>query len=134
MPEDRMAEALAEAHKYVRELCDLQQELIDKVGMQKMEFVPPPNDGLFERLRERLLRSAQGGQADRRQAGPRRCGRRRQGAGAARIDSRSDGRRALRCSSRSQTAWHDLEEQVVRDLILSGTRPDGRDYKIAAAD
>ena len=27
------------------------------------------------------------------------------------------------------TAWHDLEERVVRDLILAGTRPDGRDYK-----
>ena len=29
----------------------------------------------------------------------------------------------------SRTAWHDLEERVVRDLILSGTRPDGRDYR-----
>ena len=28
-----------------------------------------------------------------------------------------------------KTAWHKLEENVVRDLILSGTRPDGRDYK-----
>ncbi|MCA9168212.1 MAG: polyribonucleotide nucleotidyltransferase, partial [Planctomycetales bacterium] len=26
-------------------------------------------------------------------------------------------------------AWHDLTEKVVRDLILSGTRPDGRDSK-----
>ena len=26
-------------------------------------------------------------------------------------------------------AWHTLEEQVVRDLILAGTRPDGRDAK-----
>ncbi len=26
-------------------------------------------------------------------------------------------------------AWHKLEEKVVRDLILSGTRPDGRDGK-----
>jgi polyribonucleotide nucleotidyltransferase len=26
-------------------------------------------------------------------------------------------------------AWHDLEQQVVRDLILAGTRPDGRDTK-----
>src|SRR5690606_32070240 len=27
------------------------------------------------------------------------------------------------------TAWHDLTEMVVRDLILAGTRPDGRDGK-----
>ena len=40
MPEDRMLEALNEAQKYVRELCDLQQELIDKVGVKKMNFMP----------------------------------------------------------------------------------------------
>jgi polyribonucleotide nucleotidyltransferase len=33
LPEDRMLEALAEAHRYVRELCDLQQELCDMVGV-----------------------------------------------------------------------------------------------------
>ena len=41
-----------EAHRYVRELCDLQQELIDKVGVKKMEFVPPANDGIYDRLNE----------------------------------------------------------------------------------
>ena len=33
LPEDRMVEALQEAHRYVRELCDLQQELINKAGL-----------------------------------------------------------------------------------------------------
>ena len=51
MPEDRMMEALMEAHKYVRELCDLQQELVDKVGVKKMDFVPPANDGIYDRLK-----------------------------------------------------------------------------------
>ncbi len=32
------------------------------------------------------------------------------------------------------SAWHHLEERVVRDLILSGTRPDGRSTKCAAVD
>jgi len=41
LSEERMAEALMEAHRYVRQLCDLQQELIDKVGTKKMDFVPP---------------------------------------------------------------------------------------------
>src|SRR3954447_6481702 len=35
LPEDKMLEALAEAQKYIRELCDLQQELVDKVGVKK---------------------------------------------------------------------------------------------------
>ena len=55
MPEDRMLEALARRPiGSCGELCDLQQELIDKVGVKKMDFVPPPNDGLFDRLRERF--------------------------------------------------------------------------------
>ena len=29
--------------------------------------------------------------------------------------------------NRFKKVWHDLEEKVVRDLILAGTRPDGRD-------
>ncbi len=29
--------------------------------------------------------------------------------------------------SGSRSVWHDLEEKVVRDLIMAGTRPDGRD-------
>src|SRR4029077_18891051 len=33
------------------------------------------------------------------------------------------------CSNSLGHAWHALEEKVVRDLILSGTRPDGRDGK-----
>ena len=33
--EDRMLEAISEAHRYVRELCDLQQELADKVGVKR---------------------------------------------------------------------------------------------------
>jgi len=60
LSEDRMAEALMEAHRYVRELCDLQQELIDKSARKRWNNVrgkqrdlrSPPID---------LLRSAQVG-------------------------------------------------------------------------
>ena len=31
------------------------------------------------------------------------------------------------CTKRFKSVWHDLEEKVVRDLIVAGTRPDGRD-------
>src|SRR5262249_40193650 len=51
MPEDKMTDALLEAHRIVRELCDLQEELIRKVGVAKQEFTPPANDGLFDRLK-----------------------------------------------------------------------------------
>jgi polyribonucleotide nucleotidyltransferase len=128
MPEERMLEALQEAHKYVRQLCDLQQELIEKAGKPKTDFVPPPNDSLFERLRHGFydqLRQAK--QTEGKQA---------------RADAVSDVKaRALLevipvpsaegapLLEHFQTAWHELERRVVRDLILGGTRPDGRDTK-----
>ncbi len=54
MPEERMAEALMEAHKYVVALCDLQLELVAKVQPEKMDFQTPPSDGLWEKLCEQF--------------------------------------------------------------------------------
>ena len=50
LPEDKMLEAIEVAHGYVRELCELQQELVDKLGVKKSDFVSPPNDGIYDRL------------------------------------------------------------------------------------
>src|SRR5688500_6798076 len=46
-----MAEAIQVCHGHIRELCDLQNELIAKVGVKKNEFVSPPDDCLLARLR-----------------------------------------------------------------------------------
>jgi polyribonucleotide nucleotidyltransferase len=128
LPEDRMAEALDEAHKYVRELCDLQEDLISKVRPQKMDFVPPPNDGVLERLRHSFY--------DRLKEAKRTEGKQARAEAVADVkglalleiipEPSADGATLLESF---QKAWHSLEERVVRDLILSGTRPDGRDTK-----
>ena len=78
MPEDRMLEAIcARPTGIIREICDLQQELIAKVGVARSStYVPPPTTACYDRLQATLLRRLQDGQADRRQAGP---GRRRRG-------------------------------------------------------
>ena len=93
----------------VRELCDLQQELIDKVGAKKMDFVPPPNDGLYDRLRERLLRSAEGRPSRPKASRPAPTRSAQVKAQAlAEIDSRSRRPRARRRSSafkRRGTTW-----------------------------
>jgi polyribonucleotide nucleotidyltransferase len=128
MPEDRMAEALEEAHKYVRELCDLQQELIDKVRVQKAEFVPPPNDGLYDRLRGSFYDRLRGAkQTEGKQARADAVGQLKTEAALELIPVPvAEGAPS---PDAFQTAWHDLEQRVVRDLILGGTRPDGRDTK-----
>ena len=41
MPEDKMAEAIAEAHRVIREICDLQEELVAKVGTVKDPVCQP---------------------------------------------------------------------------------------------
>ena len=44
MPEALMGEAIVKAHNYVREICDLQIELAQKVGVTKAVFTAPePN-------------------------------------------------------------------------------------------
>jgi polyribonucleotide nucleotidyltransferase len=128
MPEEQMLSALAEGQRYVRELCDLQQELIDKVGPQKAEFIPPPSDGIYERLRS--------GYYDRLKAAKQTVGKlaRAEAVGQVKADAvlelipdpKADG--AVKPEALS-TAFHALEERVVRDLILAGNRSDGRDYK-----
>ncbi len=128
LPEDRMLEAISVAHGYVRDLCDLQQELINKVGVKKMEFVPPPNDGIYDRLKNSFY--------DRLKDAKRTEGKHQRAEAVSQLKSQAlleiipsptaEGAPAL---DKFSKAWHDLEEKVVRDWILSGTRPDGRDSK-----
>ncbi|MEM7316692.1 MAG: polyribonucleotide nucleotidyltransferase, partial [Planctomycetota bacterium] len=126
MPEDLMLEAIRAAHGYIREICSLQNELYEKVGVVKREITPPEDDGLLDRLKSAYydkLKDAQSthGKADRAEA----CGGVKEAALAEIIpDPDADGAIEV---NRFKSAWHDLEEVVIRDLILAGTRPDGRD-------
>jgi polyribonucleotide nucleotidyltransferase len=132
MPEDRMAEALLEGHRLVRQICDLQQELIDKVGTKKQEFVAPSDNGLAGQLRERYYESLKSAKrTEGKQARADVVSQLKAQAVAEFIpDPKADG--ALDANAFG-TAWHALEEHVVRDLIVSGTRPDGRDSKTLRA-
>lgn len=125
MPEDLMLEAIIECHKHIRDICDLQQELFDKVGVVKKEYDPPAEDDLYDRIKKSYydsLRDAK--QTEGKQA-------------------RSDAVRAVKdrvfeemipdpdaddaiAASLLKTRLHDVEQLVVRDLILDGTRADGR--------
>jgi polyribonucleotide nucleotidyltransferase len=128
MPEARMLEAIDEAHRLIREICDLQQELFAKVGVVKKEYTVPAPDTTLDRLKERYfaeLRAAK--QTVGKQARAEAVSALQYRAQAEFIpDPKADG--ALDAGAFSR-AWHDLVEHVVRDLILAGTRPDGRSSK-----
>jgi len=126
MPEDRMLEALEVAHNYVREICDLQIELFNKVKVEKRHYEIPPGDGMLDRLKAGFytaLRAAKQtvGKHDRAEA----VSAVKKKAAEALITDPNDAAVAHSFSK----AWHDMEEVAVRDLILAGTRSDGRDHK-----
>ncbi len=126
MPEDQMMEAIQFAHGVIREVIDLQEELYQKVNPTKKEWVAPEDDGLFQRLQDAYydeFRAAQQtpGKQDRADAV-----RALRDRAMAEVIPDPDAEGAVD-PKRFSTVWHDLEEKVVRDLITSGTRPDGRD-------
>ena len=126
MEEADMMEAILFAHNAIRDVIDLQEELYAKVNPTKVEYTPPEDDGLFQRLNDAYyddFKTAQQvpGKHDRADA----CKVLRDRAMSEIIpDPNADD---AVCSKRFKTVWHDLEEKVVRDLIMAGTRSDGRD-------
>ncbi|QEG02010.1 Polyribonucleotide nucleotidyltransferase [Stieleria maiorica] len=126
MAEDEMIEAIQFAHSAIREILDLQDELYQKVNPQKIEYTPPEDDGLLDKISASYydeFKSAMqtSGKHERAAA----VSALRDKAMAEMIpDPEAEG--AI-CSKRFKTVWHDLEGKVARDLIVAGTRPDGRD-------
>ena len=128
IPEDDMLAAIQECHKYIREICSLQQELYDKVGVQKMDFQPPADSGLYDRL--------SGAYYDRLNQAKQTEGKQERADAVARVRAEAlaefipnpEADDAI-CPDEFQQKWHDLEQRVIRDAILEGRRPDGRDSK-----
>jgi polyribonucleotide nucleotidyltransferase len=128
MSENDMFEAILFGHNAIREIIQLQRDLYAKVGVVKPDYVAPPDPGVYDRLKSRFY--------DELRAAKSTSGK----------QARNDAVKALKDKAVAEfipnaqaadaikpevfsTAWHDLGERVIRDLILSGTRPDGRDYR-----
>ncbi len=128
MPEDEMAEAIMAAHKVIIELCEMQVELVEKAEVQKTHYDVPECDGLFGTINDKYydaLNDAKRteGKIARSEA----CAELKAKALEEMIpDAEAEG--AID-PARFSTVWHDLEAKVIRDQILSGVRPDGRDGK-----
>ena len=128
MPEAEMYDAILFAHDVIRDICSLQRELAAKVGVEKALFEAPPDDGLLARLKARFydeFKAAKG--ITTKQARNEAVNALKEKALAEFIpDPKAEG--AID-PARFNAVWYELTEKVVRDLILSGTRPDGRDNK-----
>ena len=128
LPEDLMVEAILECHRYIREICDLQIELSRKLEVQKKQYEIPPSDGLYDQLRRRYY--------DAFRAAKQTEGKHARADAVTALKERAVGEMIPDPTATDSinpaafgNAWMLLEEHVVRDLILSGRRPDGRDGK-----
>ena len=126
VPDDQMLEAIEFAHSVIRQLIDLMRELASQVKVEPMAFTPAQPAAIYEIVRNRYydgLRSAKQS-----------AGKQERADAARALKERAHAELAAEATAENpldqslfQQAWHDLEQRVVRDLILAGTRPDGRD-------
>ncbi|MBU4273557.1 MAG: polyribonucleotide nucleotidyltransferase [Planctomycetes bacterium] len=127
MPEDRMVEAITAAHEYIRQICEMQEELAEKAGAVKKEYETPPDDGLFDVLRGKyhdafLAAKKIADKLARSEA----CETLKTQA-IAEIIPDPQAEEAITAGAFA-SAWERLESRVTRDQILSGVRSDGRDH------
>ncbi|MFM7846296.1 MAG: polyribonucleotide nucleotidyltransferase, partial [Planctomycetota bacterium] len=159
VPEAEMLAAIEFSHQIIKEVCSLQRELAEKLGVQKAAYQAKVNTAVFDRLKEKYyddfraakLTPGKHARADavkalkvRAQAElmPDRDGKSAidlavakalQAVQGAMDESGAESEHDKVELGAFNAAWHRLEERVVRDLILSGTRSDGRDRRTLRA-
>lgn len=127
LPEDRMVEAILAAREYILQICEMQEELAQRLGTVKKQYEKPPENNLFELLRTKYYNAlAAAKQIEGKLARNEACENLKKQALAEMIpDPLTSGVISLGAFTE---AWQALEQRVVRDRILGGRRPDGRDY------
>ena len=128
MAEDDMATCIMECHGHIGAICDLQEELAEKVGVVKKQYEDPEDDGIYDQIKAKYydaLKTAR--QTEGKQARYEACDAVKASAKEELIPD-PDAKDAIDGRAFGG-AWHDLEHRVIRDLILSGRRSDGRDGK-----
>ena len=134
MPEDRMLEALEECHRIIRIICEMQDELVAKAGKPKKDYVLADYSALTERLTrqyypELKAACAISGKQDRNHAV--KALKERALADVAPSEPTRDFKPGLAGGISEpdfKHVWHDLHEKAIRELIVEGTRPDGRGH------
>jgi len=127
IPEPEMIEAIQFAQSIIREIIALQLELQAKVNPTKIEYAALDDSALLGQLKDGFYdRFKTAKQTEGKAARNDACNELRKVA-LAEIIPNPEAEGAI-CKDTFHRVWHVLENRVVRDLILSGTRADGRDW------
>jgi polyribonucleotide nucleotidyltransferase len=135
MPEDRMLQALEEAHRIIRVICEMQEELIRTAGKPKKEYVLADYSALRDRLTRDYLGELKAAKAimGKQERGQAVKALKEKAKAAVAPSEPAFGFKPGEAGGISDAdfshVWHGLEERAVRELILEGKRPDGRDHK-----
>ncbi len=129
LSEDVIADAVATAHKTIAEVCEMIDELVKKVGVDK-EFVLAQTD---ENICSQIKSQITGKLYDLKQIKDK---KERNNAVKELLDQivaeysePQDGSEPKCDKGMVRRILMDIEEEVVRKLLLEGKRPDGRNYQ-----
>ena len=127
LPEEEMAAAIEFAHEAIKPLCELQRELLKKLGVTKTAFEKPAEHPLIAKLKSRaydaVLKAKTTGKKQERADAVKEIKKKHfeesfpNGA-----DATAEGHTKAEFGE----AFYKLEGGVVRDLLLQGKRLDGR--------
>jgi polyribonucleotide nucleotidyltransferase len=128
LPESLMTQAIAKAHDYIREICEMQIELAQKVNVVKAVYTAPEPNPFLESIRSKYFEEIK--QAKRTE------GKQARAEAVSAVKERAKAELLPAADAEDKTrdeqfssAWQTTVTQGIRELILSGTRPDGRDSK-----
>ncbi len=125
LSEQVIAEAIEKGHEEIKKVCRMIDELVENAGKQKIEVPPPADAELIEQLAakyasELKTRKQTEGKQARKDA----------------VKELKEQAKAELCPEDAENpqfdpalfrgAWDVVEEKVVRELLLAGTRLDGR--------
>ena len=131
--EEKMVEAIAKAHEVIREIVEMQNELAEKVGKPKMELEDLPDNSeqkaelkakYFEGFREKLLTEGKHARSCAVSEYISAC----QDEVSPEPEEGAEAAPSLPDRDLVKVLLRDLADESERELILSGTRTDGRSY------
>ena len=125
-PEEDMVEAIMFAHQHIVSLCELQEEFAKQVGAPQSEFVPPEANPFDARLLAESYDALRTAKANSAKQERHRGTDELKAALVAELFPDDTDENDLGTLAQFKEAFHTLESRVVRDLILDGTRLDGR--------
>ena len=124
LPEDKVAEGIAVAHDAIRIIVEMQRELRGKLGLGDRELPEPPDMSLYEQIKEKCYEQVKSAkQTEGKLAAAAAV---KEVAEAIKAELVKDDSESGPTAEQVEEAFYLVEQRVVRDLILSGTRPDGR--------